>query len=481
MTGLRSNSKRGTKLGTSAVWVVIVLWSGIYFARGLLLPPTDGDLWWQHWLGDLIFRTHHLPSSLGPETFTSAGAPWVPQEWAFSVLVAAAMDHRVFWLLALLVSAVPGVILWSIYLRSRTKASPDAIAIVLLFCGVALSESFGIRDQVVAWACFAMFWWALERRDPWFYATVPIVAIWANFHASVMIAPAIVFARLVGLVLDGGVGALWISRELRVFPLILVALVCTPLGWHLPVYAIRVETSLPILHRVSEEQPVRIRDLAFFLGSLPIALLLLLPNPRNLLRYKAESLPLLMLFVAMIFQVRQAPLFAIAAAPLAARHLDLAVPRLAEQDKRARKWEPVTLIAISLMILFAAVFLVQTLRGHPQAQPTAAMSSLAGDGRRHRVFCQDFAWCSVALQFPNLRVFTDGRLDPFPARVWDDYLSVFSMKPSWEQTLDQYNVDSVVALRGSPFERKLAADTRWRDTFTDERYKVYERRKRSQE
>ena len=78
----------------SAVRIVMVLWGGLFLVLGPLLPPGDGDLWWQRWLGDLILRTHHLPSALGPETFTSAGVPWVPQEWLLSIVVALAMDRE---------------------------------------------------------------------------------------------------------------------------------------------------------------------------------------------------------------------------------------------------------------------------------------------------------------------------------------------------------------------------------------------------
>ncbi len=458
----------------SAVRIVVALWGGLYLVLGPLAPPGDGDLWWEHWLGGLILRTHHLPSSLGPETFTSSGVPWIPQEWAFSVLVAFSMDHGVFWILALLVSAIPAAILVSVYLRARAQAAPEAIAAVLVLCGLALTESFGVRAQVVGWLFFAIFWWALERRDGWFYATIPIVAIWSNFHASVLIAPAIVLARIVGMVLDGGIGAVRRSREVCLLPLVLLATVCNPLGWHIPAYAIRVVAS-PILRFVEEERRVQLSDVAFVLGSLPIALLLLVPKPRDLLRRKAEGLPLAMIFVAMISTARHIPLFAIAAAPLAARNLGLAIPRLRDAGRRIAELEPAALLAVCVAVLLSGLLLVSGQRREPPHMPIAAISSLASHGDRHRVFCENFAWCSIALQFPNLSVFVDGRLDPFPLNVWESYISAVTVKPSWKKILDRYRVDAVVARRGSSLVKKLAADPLWHESFEDERYVVYQR------
>lgn len=458
----------------TAVRLVALFWGTLYIVLGLFQQPKDGDLWWQRWLGDLILRTHRLPLRLGAETFTSSGAPWVPHEWAFSVLVAVAADHGMLWMLALLVSAVPIVVLASIYLRARNRAPAGAIAVILFVCGFAMAQSFGIRDQVVAWGCFALFFLALERRDRWFYATIPIVVVWANLHASVMIAPAILLARSAGLALDGGFRSLRTSRELLILPLTLLATICTPLGLHLPAYAVSFITS-PVLHLVEEERRVQLSDLSFTLGSMPIAVLLLLPNPRAMLSRWAETLPLLMLFTAMVLVVRNIPLFAIAAAPYAAHNLGLFSPQFRKLGARLRELQGAAAVTMCVVIPLCANLLASDLRRQPSVLPTAAVASLGGDEDAHRVFCENFAWCSVALQFPNLSVFVDGRLDPYPMNVWKAYLAAVTVQPSWRRQLDRYRVDAVVAARGSRLAAKLAADSAWREDFRDGTFAVYRR------
>ncbi len=175
--------------GKNAVRLVLVLWGGLYLAVNPFRALNNGDLYWQRWLGDYILQWHRLPTALGTETFTAAGAPWVPQEWFISIFVALAMRHGLLVPFAILMAVIPIGILASIYVRSTKGATPEAIAIVLMFAGCALAASFGIRAQVLGWGCFAAFLLCLDRRDAWAYAAVPVVVLWANVHASVMLAP----------------------------------------------------------------------------------------------------------------------------------------------------------------------------------------------------------------------------------------------------------------------------------------------------
>ncbi len=211
--------------GKNAVRLVLVLWGGLYLAVNPFRALNNGDLYWQRWLGDYILQWHRLPTALGTETFTAAGAPWVPQEWFISIFVALAMRHGLLVPFAILMAVIPIGILASIYVRSTKAATPEAIAIVLMFTGCALAASFGIRAQVLGWGCFAAFLLCLDRRDAWAYAAAPIVVLWANVHASVMLAPVFLLARVIGEVATSGVSSLHKSRDLRILALIAASLV----------------------------------------------------------------------------------------------------------------------------------------------------------------------------------------------------------------------------------------------------------------
>jgi hypothetical protein len=449
-----------------------VLWGGFYLVLGPLRLAGDGDLYWQRWLGEQLLNTHRLPATLGAETFTAAGAAWVPQEWLFSVVVAMATNHHVFVLLSLLMSALPAVILISIYWRARNTATRNAIGFALLLCGFAFLESFGVRAQVLGWTALAAFMLFLERRDRWYYAAIPTAIVWANLHASVVIAPAIVLARAIGSLADGDWKDARGARDLIMLAAVVLAIFCTPLGWRLPAYAIELASS-PIRHFIAEWQPPGVHDLSFMLGALPIALAIVLGGRATLLGEKARSFPAALMFAAMLLAGRNIALFAIVAAPLAAGGLDARFPAIRSAGRRFTELEPVALVSVVVAIAISVMALLRIQRAQPPALPVAAIASIAGSGAEHRIFCENFTWCSLVLQYPAQRVFLDGRCDPYPSNVWNSYVSVIRRGPYWQRQLQRYGVDPVVASRTTQFGALLASSPDWRLAFRDRAFAVY--------
>lgn len=452
---------------------MLVLWGGLFLVLGPLRSPGDGDLYWQRWLGELFLQSHRLPAALGSETFTAAGAPWVPQEWLFSIAVAFAGSHGLSLPLHIAMSLIPLAILTTIYLRARGAAAPEAIGVVLLFTGAAMLESFGVRAQVLGWGALALFLLFLERKDSWQYASIGAAILWANVHASVAIAPVLVLARIVAIAAGGDWKALRTAREVPLFFGTLLALLCTPLGWRLPQLAIALSGS-PIRHYIQEWQRPGFGDLSFVWGALPLALAIVLGGKATLWERRRSAFPAIVTFCAMLFASRNIPLFAIAAAPLAATGLSVRIPRLREIGPRVRELEPVALIAICAAMILSGLGMVALQRKAPQALPIAAIASLQ-DGASHRLLCENFTWCSVALGNSNVQVFIDGRCDAYPLSVWRDYSAAIHPDGNWKDHLRANSVDTVVAGRGSRFATALLATPGWKSEFEDRSYVVLRR------
>ena len=451
-----------------------MLWGGLFLVLGPLRAPGDGDLYWQRWLGDLVLQIHRLPTTLGSTTFTASSAPWIPQEWLFSVAVAAAHDYHAFVALSIIVSALPLGILLSIYWRSRAESQPEAIGIVLLFCGVAFAASFGVRAQVLGWAALAAFMCAIERRDRWYYAGLPAAVIWANLHASVAIAPAIVLARAAATFAESGLSGLRKSRDLVMLPLVALATFCTPFGWRLPAFALAFATS-PIRHYIQEWQPPGWNDASFMLGALPIALAIVVGGRTTLVDRRLQSFPCALLFVAALLATRNTAIFAIVAAPLAACGLQARLPQLKRLGAKFAELEPVGLPAVAIAIAASAFALTRIQTHAPPPLPGAAIASVATDGQNHRVFCENFTWCSMALQYPILQVFIDGRCDGYPWAVWNDYVSTIRARKNWSEPLEKYGVEYVVAARGSRLAAAIEKLPNWGRSYEDVSYVVFRR------
>ena len=422
-------------------------------AVGVLgVPPSDGDLGWQHWLGVQILGSG-LPHALGAESFTAAGAPWVPQEWLFSALLALAAAHGVGWLFALAVGACAIVALGCIALRcARYGAHPAAVALVLIFAGVAMSQSFGVRVQVVGWAMLAAFLLALELPGRLRWTAILIAALWANVHASAVLAPVLAAAAAAAsAALGDRRGAV---RDGVVALCSAIAVCATPFGTRLPLYALELAHS-PIRHWIHEWRPTAFADPGFALGALPLVLLAAFAVPRS---WRAAAIAAPFAYLTVI-AVRNVPLAAIACAPLAAVALTALLPSLA-------RLRPVRSRAVATAAVVAAFLTAGTAnaigaRAVHDERPLTAIAQLARLPGRHRLLCEDFAWCGPAVDTGRVSVFLDGRADPFPPSVWTQYDTIIHVRKGWRLIVRRYRVDALLVRRGGPLDRSARRDG-WR-------------------
>ena len=453
-----------------------LLFGARFAASALDYPLKDGDVAWQAWLGERILATGALPSALGPETFSAAGAPWVPQEWLLSLLVAATQPHGTFAMLAMAIAALAAAAIALVAARSQTLgASTLAIGATSLCAGIAMMQSFGVRAQVGGWFCLALFLALLEIDSAWALAAILVAVLWANVHASVLMAPLIAAVWTLGALLDSKrISDGDVLRGIVVTIGSALATCASPLGYHLPVYAIALVNS-PIRQAIVEWRPTGLGDLAFAGGVLPLAIAALVLGLRGVRLPWRALLPFFAGFVASLAAVRYLPIAAILMAPATAVLLTPVLPD---------RWRIVTLLrdpfvagTAGVATLCAAIFLGATARdavAAPELPGNAIAMATTLPGTRH-LYCEDFAWCSLALSQPSLRTFVDGRCDPFPPRVWNAYLDIEHTSNGWRYDLDYYGIDTVLARRDRPLAQALAQRPGWHLVWSDARYALLAR------
>jgi hypothetical protein len=78
------------------------------------------------------------------------------------------------------------------------------------------------------------------------------------------------------------------------------------------------------------------------------------------------------------------------------------------------------------------------------------------------------SWFELSL--PQNPVFVDSRIELFPGRVWNDYLSVSNGRQGWEAILDQWRVQAVAVNtdQQGALIRLMEADSRWRVAYRDD-------------
>ncbi|MDB5073766.1 MAG: hypothetical protein JWM87_4877 [Candidatus Eremiobacteraeota bacterium] len=453
--------------------VSVVAWLG---ALAMRFPAGDGDLLWQRWLGDRILREHAIPRALGDETFAASGAPWTPHEWLFSAALAAGAHHGATWLVPLVCALAVGVALATVVLRCRRRRlSSTLTSAAVLVCALATIQSFGARAQVLGWAGVAMVVWLLESEGPLAWAAVPVTVMWANLHASAFLAPAVAALFAFAAVLRDRAWSRAVRRALALAVACGAATLATPLGFDLTRYALALLAS-PIRHSISEWGATSASSYAFVAGALPLLLLLAAFGVRASLRDRLLAAAFTVLLFA---AVRNVPVFALVAAPIALAALPrsrahehtsitMAVRGAASAGRRETFAGWVTLAAVACC---GALITTLSWQRVPSAESTlplgTARALMAQAHLPPRVFCEDFAWCSLFLNEPA-RFFMDGRCDPYPAPVWRDYREVIDGNRRWSAILDRERIDAVLVRRNGALDSLLAERrSTWRRIAAD--------------
>jgi hypothetical protein len=446
-------------------YLVITVFSAAFTGRIFQTPYIDGDLFWQKHLGEFVVTHHALPTALGNETFTAPGAPWTAQEWLLGVISYAAISHGVFWLLAIAAGlALALTLLLASWRAHRFGGSARAVALASVFLAIAVESSFGIRAQVFAWPLFAALLLVLDQSGPIVLVALAIVAAWANVHGSVMLAIPIVWIDAIVASIRNGIRAADTRWRLLLALLVPFATLASPLGVRLPQYAVMLINS-PIRASIKEWQPISFHGSYFFWeGGAPMLLVAILCL-RTLLRERPRDVAwAAMLTFMAIGAVRNVALMGIVVAPLAARAIDVLMgrfgwwhtPELSKGHKR---------LAVAGAILLAGLTFYAVIRIPPRADafvpPVTTFDRLGAMPEQRRVFCYDFSVCSLALDHRNLRVFMDGRADPYPPDVWYDFNVIRRTEKGWSQELDLYRIDTVVAKNGDRLDRELTKRRDW--------------------
>jgi hypothetical protein len=468
-------------------WLIVAVFAARFLVTAIAYPQTDGDIAWQRWLGAEILRTGAIPNSLGLETFSAPGAPWIAQEWLFSI--GAALGRSGFgWDLFAGFSALCAVAALALaaYRAERFGASPLAIALCTAAAGVALFDSFGVRVQVVAWPLAMLFLLLLESKGRVAWLALAVAAVWSNVHASAALAPVLASLATVGALLDEGALTPRVLKLAGIAVCSLGAICLNPFGWHLPAYALMLVGS-PITHFIVEWRPTGLDDPGFTFGALPLLALAIVVGIGIASGRRAgarpsweEILVVAAFFWLMLGAARNIAIFALVALPLVARGLtqtfeffaDVRPPEVpaGARSRLADAGLPVFALALSVAVAIVLLRSNERTQANLAGPALAALEKVPGT---QRVLCADFAWCGLLVGNPHARVFLDGRADPYPVKVWNDFIEIAKVGPAWRERLDAYRVDAIVVGRDGPLDQALVNDRGWRSAFADKRYRLW--------
>lgn len=467
----------------------------------------DGDTGWHIRTGEWIAANRAVPT-VDLFSFSRPGEPWFAWEWlsdvVFAWLNAVGGLRAVTFFSALLLAATYALL----FRLVRRRSNPIIAIAVTVFAAVASSIHWLARPHIFTLLLMVVFCSLLERVRSGevrvggipCLAILPVLTVlWTNLHGGFIAGIVVIGAYAAGELLQ----CLLSPETLRAGALeragkyaaaagaCLAASLINPYTYHLHVHMVKylrdpwngqhiVEFFSPSFHHATA---------IFFEVLLILGVAAAVAEIAG--RRFIQPVLILVWTHGALLAARNIPIFAIVAAPAVAAAMEHWMSKAPQADvagwlrraaerfnriagetaetERISRWHLVSVIGVALL---AAVLWAPNPPGKfraefdPKIYPSAALAAVNKDGSR--IFTTD-EWGDYLIWrlYPSLRVFVDGRSDFYGNAFEEKYVGVLRVTHGWDETLQQFGVDTILMPPDAPLTGALKESPRWSVVYDD--------------
>lgn len=474
----------------------------------------DTDTWWHLRAGQWMVENRALPW-VDHFSYTRLGAEWEYPGWPVQILMYAL--YRALGPGGLNLWTAAMVTLALFFLWKTLSGGAFSRAFILILAAAVSGLYWAARPYLVTFVLAAVFLWALEayrwqpgpqtrRRLLWL---PPLMALWANSHGGFAVGFLLWGVYLAGELASGlaqqwaawragEAGApspRWVSGILRrggaawllLIGLLLALGVClNPYGPSMLAYPFKTVGIGALQDYIQEWQSPDFHSL----NVQPFAWLLILTlgvvgASRRRLALTDFLLVAGFLYMGLLAG-RNIVLFALAAPPVLARHLEPLVGSLQAQlglrldldspppPRLARlNWALLGVLVLAAALKAALVFPPAVNEAaFRKSLPLEAVEYLRKNSPPGRLF-NSYNWGGYLIwALPEYPVFVDGRTDLYNDEILDQWLQAARAEPGWEAVLERWEARLVLMEPGSSLVKALEAGD-WRLLYQDELAVIY--------
>jgi hypothetical protein len=147
-----------------------------------------------------------------PFSFTSGGAEWIDHEWLFQIVTAVLFDLGGAPLLVVMRMLLIAALMVLLIRISVSSGLDPPIALVLAaLCVIGARPRFFLRPEIFTLVLMPVALWIFSERDSrrwWPLPLVAVIALGANLHGGILVAPILIAVWFSGEILGQ-----WVHRE----------------------------------------------------------------------------------------------------------------------------------------------------------------------------------------------------------------------------------------------------------------------------
>ena len=461
----------------------------------------DPDLWWHLRTGEWVWE-QGIPQT-DPFSFTKLGQPWVAHEWLSDALMWGI--YQLGGLIGLSL-AFAGIIAATFWLLARAcVGQPYLAAFVALLAAVTSAPTWEARPQMFNTLFLALFVYLIERyrvgtlKLRTLLWLVPLTALWANLHSGYLLGVVVLGGYAVGETLQHLIRQRWPQApfmpglnqwaDIRWLWLLtggsFLAAALNPNGVRLWIYPFETLRSPAMQQYIVEWQSPDFHLWDFRIFGLMLGVGVLAWVWSGTRPHLAELILLGGGAAAGLLSARNIPLFAIVATPIITRHLlaafqgHSAYPILAgtaPEPTVSRFLQRMNWLILFLAILAASVWVGRRLGNiQPlidQLYPVAAVDYLEANGLADQPIFNDYSFGGYLI-WRGIPVFADGRADVYGDEFLFYYLQTYAARPTWQEPLEDWDIEVVLMSRGSTLTTLLTASPDWEQVYEDEVAQIF--------
>ena len=431
-------------------------------------PEMSDEFFWLEWLGRFILEHHAIPRTLGTETLTSAGSPFIAQQWLFAVILATIQRFKAETTIPYLVALVCTIPLAITGMRLE-QAHTNKILTYFALCmlDISLGTHTQIRAEIIGIALFSLELWLLEMRGTAQLWIPLIIILCVNMHASGLVLSALPLIVLCSDALTPATRMRINGMRIVTAVLSLAASLVTPYGIDLWKFAFNLSAGK--VHKyISEWQPTislfpfSYDHTGIAVDLISVAFFLIAVYQGTIKR--RDFLVGILFFALGMYAQRFFIFFILFSYPF------IFQIRVFDVYNRIEKTKLIHIFAAAYLLV-AWFHQVSIISQTPAQSMTivqglhAARSwnfpSVIGKPSEERVYCSDFSLCNTYL-YSGAKVYMDGRVDAFPLSMWHELRHINELKDHWQQHITRLGVNVVVVHNEDRLAKALLHNFTWR-------------------
>ena len=428
--------------------------------------------------GEYIIENLKIPTT-DVFSYTAIGQAWVNHYWFSDVVMYLVNRILGYWGLIFFVSLVAVATYIVLYKTSKIFGSNQWS---ILFVSALYSIFFIIiwsywsaRPQIFGFFLCALLIFILEKwrssgNKKWLALSVPVIFVWANSHASVILGIFLV-AVYIGIFLIPRIKipSLWI-KEVVWGILVCVVTLANPNGLKVLTYSWNISDAvkevgifewISIWPYLFSPNPQKARIVFIFMVAVLIFVLwVMFYKLRVLKKIKLRHLVLLVTaFILPLISVRHVGFFPILTFPLLTDSLDyFLVKKLAE--KKYFNLIKIGIFVFGLALLVVGLWKIPSTPISEKSLPERAGNFISENKIQGPIF-NTISHGSYLIWkiWPQEKVFIDGRSEVYPLEIWSDYKKIMEVGDEWKGLFNKYNFQIAILSSNVPIKEDSFVQT----------------------